>query len=131
MNKYKICPECKKKNEPYVIECIYCEADLTGVKITDEETENTEQNNTNVQTPVVMKMIRLCDCGNKNPANARISVIIRLSEGLFIVRSRNSANTVRKSILNGRIVQSIHRSPRFTWMILSLNNTIIRQPQLP
>ena len=71
MNKYKICPECNKKNEPYVIECIYCEAELTGVKITDEETENTELNNTNVQTPVVMKMIRLCDCGNKNPANAR------------------------------------------------------------
>ena len=39
MNKYKICPECHEKNEPFMIECAFCEADLTGVKITDEETE--------------------------------------------------------------------------------------------
>ena len=39
MEKYKICPSCHSKNEPTLLECLYCEADLTRVKITDEETE--------------------------------------------------------------------------------------------
>ena len=39
MQKYKICPSCHQKNEPTLLECLYCEADLTRVKITDEETE--------------------------------------------------------------------------------------------
>ena len=39
MQKYKICPSCHSKNEPTLLECLYCEADLTRVKITDEETE--------------------------------------------------------------------------------------------
>ena len=39
MQKYKICPSCHSKNEPTLLECLYCETDLTRVKITDEETE--------------------------------------------------------------------------------------------
>ncbi|MCI9320547.1 MAG: hypothetical protein HFH05_10780 [Lachnospiraceae bacterium] len=39
MEKYKICPSCKTLNEPTLLECVNCEADLTMVKITDEETE--------------------------------------------------------------------------------------------
>ena len=39
MEKYKICPSCKTKNPPALFECMSCEADLTGVKITDEEEE--------------------------------------------------------------------------------------------
>ena len=38
MEKYKICPSCKTKNPPALFECMSCEADLTGVKITDENT---------------------------------------------------------------------------------------------
>lgn len=71
MNKYKICPECHEKNEPYLMDCAFCEADLTGVKITDEETEKMVQQNDSAQVPSAAKLIRLCDCGAKNPANAR------------------------------------------------------------
>lgn len=71
MNKYKICPECHEKNEPYLMDCAFCEADLTGVKITDEETEKMVQQNDSANATSVARLIRLCDCGVKNPANAR------------------------------------------------------------
>lgn len=69
MDKYKLCPACGTKNAPSLLECVSCEADLTRVKVTDEETEKmlaaaTEE----AATPAV---IRLCECGAKNPANAR------------------------------------------------------------
>lgn len=41
-----------------------CEADLTGVKITDESTAPSP-------VPAGPALVRLCDCGAKNPANAR------------------------------------------------------------
>lgn len=73
MKKYKICPSCQTKNEPVMLECLICEADLTGVKITDEETEKmlienvaSAAGSTENQT-----MVRVCDCGEKNPPNAR------------------------------------------------------------
>ena len=71
MNKYKICPECHEKNDPFMIECAYCEADLTGVRITDEETERMAQENAALQAETSVKLIRLCDCGTKNAPNAR------------------------------------------------------------
>lgn len=71
MNKYKICPECHEKNEPFMIECAFCEADLTGVKITDEETEKMTQANAAAPAEPSAKLIRLCDCGAKNAPNAR------------------------------------------------------------
>lgn len=71
MKKYKICPECHEKNEPYLMDCAFCEADLTSVKITDEETERMVQQNDSAQATTAAKLIRLCDCGAKNPANAR------------------------------------------------------------
>ena len=70
MDKYKICPSCHAKNDPVLFECAYCETDLTRVAITDENTdlmlEDTKSQHTD--TPV---MVRICDCGTKNPANAR------------------------------------------------------------
>lgn len=71
MNKYKICPECHEKNDPFMIECAYCESDLTGVRITDEETERMAQENAALQAETSVKLIRLCDCGTKNAPNAR------------------------------------------------------------
>lgn len=71
MKKYKICPECQQKNEPFMIECAYCEADLTGIKVTDEETEKKLQNNFPVIDQQNVKLIRLCECGTKNAPNAR------------------------------------------------------------
>lgn len=70
MEKYKICPSCHEKNEPTLLECLYCEADLTRVKITDEETEKMNEVNSAAQQPAVV-MVRLCECGAKNPPNAR------------------------------------------------------------
>ena len=68
MKRYKICPSCGTHNDPSAIECINCEEDLMTVKITDEDTV--------VETPAELstpkpKMIKICYCGAKNPANAR------------------------------------------------------------
>lgn len=70
MEKYKICPSCNEKNEPTLLECIYCEADLTGVKITDEESERMQENNS-IAEQQTAELVRLCECGAKNPPNAR------------------------------------------------------------
>lgn len=71
MQKYKICPSCKTKNPPALFECMNCEADLTGVKITDEETERMIAENAAAQNETPTKMVRVCECGQKNPPNAR------------------------------------------------------------
>lgn len=70
MEKYKICPSCHEKNEPTLLECIYCEADLTRVKITDEESERMQENNS-ISEQQTAELVRLCECGAKNPPNAR------------------------------------------------------------
>lgn len=71
MKKYKICPSCKTQNEPTLLECINCEADLTRVKITDEDTERALAENAATQSAVAVKWVRVCECGAKNPPNAR------------------------------------------------------------
>lgn len=72
MEKYKICPSCKTKNPPALFECMNCEADLTGVKITDEETEKMIAENATAQAEATpKKMVRVCECGTKNAPNAR------------------------------------------------------------
>lgn len=72
MEKYKICPSCKTKNPPALFECMNCEADLTGVKITDEETERMNAANAEAQAEATpKKMVRVCECGTKNAPNAR------------------------------------------------------------
>lgn len=71
MEKYKLCPSCKTKNEPTLLECMNCEADLTMVKITDEETEKMLAENATAQSEAAVKWVRVCECGAKNPPNAR------------------------------------------------------------
>lgn len=71
MERYKICPSCNTKNEPTLLECVNCETDLTMVKITDEETERILTENSAVQSTAAVKWIRVCECGAKNPVNAR------------------------------------------------------------
>ncbi len=68
MEKYKICPACHEKNEPTLLECAFCEADLTRVRITDAETERQESP---AQPGLDLSPVRLCECGAANPANAR------------------------------------------------------------
>ena len=62
MEKYKICPSCKTKNPPALFECMNCESDLTGVKITDEETERMIAENAAAQAEESpRKMVRVCE----------------------------------------------------------------------
>ena len=68
MKKYKICPLCSTHNPPDLFECVSCEADLTSVRVTDEEKSEESSRNTANRTP---KIIRICDCGEKNAVSAR------------------------------------------------------------
>ena len=71
--KYKICPECGKHNPPSLLECRYCEADLTSVKVVDSSAEEAnakaqiEKGSESVET----ELIRICECGAENAPQAR------------------------------------------------------------
>lgn len=65
MEKYKLCPACQAKNPPVLLECMHCEADLTGVRITDEDTCMDQE------LPEAAGAVRICDCGAHNAPNAR------------------------------------------------------------
>lgn len=99
MSKYKICPECQKQNEPFRLECAYCEADLTSVRITDEENKIIAEEKADVQTESPAKMIRLCDCGAKNAPNARKCSVC--NEDIFdITPVPDTESTVKVFILS-------------------------------
>ena len=72
LTKYKLCPECGKQNSPNLLECRYCEADLTGVKVVDITAEEVtvspaETSSTSVET----ELVRICECGVHNAPQAR------------------------------------------------------------
>ena len=71
--KYKICPECGKHNPPNLLECRFCEADLTGVKVTDQNTEAAASRQP--EPPPAAQtgggLVRVCECGAENPPQAR------------------------------------------------------------
>lgn len=74
--KFKICPECGKHNPPNLLECRYCEADLTGVRVTDSDEnvcgQKTAQDPDNVCVPYqAEELVRICECGAINPPQAR------------------------------------------------------------
>jgi len=72
MEKYKICPSCGAKNDPALLECTECEADLTRAKVTDEESEKVTSDSREGESEAASaRMVRICDCGAKNPPNAR------------------------------------------------------------
>ena len=71
MEKYKICPLCNTKNPPKMLECMNCEAGLTSVRISDEETDKMLAESTSVKSEPASKRVRICDCGTKNLPNAR------------------------------------------------------------
>ena len=70
MDKYKICPYCGAHNPPNILDCKKCDSDLSNVKVTDEtmDQSNSETREHPGTGPV---MVRICDCGEHNPANAR------------------------------------------------------------
>ena len=74
MSKYKECPSCGCHNDPRSMECEKCGTDLMGIPILDsEQIVNTQTMNEDLksddQEPV--KMVRICPCGEINPAQAR------------------------------------------------------------
>ena len=73
MEKYKVCPVCGRHNNPLFLECTDCETDLQNVPVIDESMEQTALNNeqTTGVSPVSVQMVRVCDCGAKNPVQAR------------------------------------------------------------
>lgn len=73
MKKYKVCPVCGVHNHPLYLECSDCEADLQNIPVVDEETEQAAAQSgpkTNGVTPPA-PMVRICDCGAKNPVQVR------------------------------------------------------------
>lgn len=72
LTKYKVCPECGKHNSPNLLECRYCEADLTSVKVVDSVAEEVVSNTANIgSTPVETELVRICECGAHNAPQAR------------------------------------------------------------
>lgn len=74
--RYKVCPECGTHNSPNRLECKSCEADLTGVKVVDSETEVKQtsgqgDSSVPVNAPAQKLLVRICDCGAENPPQAR------------------------------------------------------------
>ena len=72
LTKYKICPDCGKKNSPGLIECRYCEADLTAVRIFDDATKPEEEIPVEPAAKTEKtELVKICDCGAENPPQAR------------------------------------------------------------
>lgn len=73
MEKYKVCPVCGTHNNPLFLECSDCETDLQNVPVIDESMELAAQNKgqTTDTVPASAPMVRVCDCGEKNPVQAR------------------------------------------------------------
>lgn len=70
--KYKVCPECGKHNSPNLLECRYCEADLTGVKVVDGTTAESVEAVPSISAETVeTEHVRICECGAKNAPQAR------------------------------------------------------------
>lgn len=74
MAKYKICPVCGEHNQPVMLECFKCEADLSGTRVIDEDTEKVQAEQIGSQKSVPNtshRMVRICDCGQKNFMQSR------------------------------------------------------------
>lgn len=73
MEKYKVCPVCGTHNNPLFLECSDCEADLQNVPVVDESAERAAAQNDSkpVDANTTTPMVRVCDCGTKNPVQAR------------------------------------------------------------
>ena len=72
LTKYKVCPECGKHNSPNLLECRYCEADLTSVKVVDSAVEEATFKPADTSTsPAESELVRICECGAQNAPQAR------------------------------------------------------------
>lgn len=96
MEKYKVCPVCGTHNNPLFLECSDCETDLQNVPVVDEEMGRVAaQHNEVPDVPShPAPMVRVCDCGAKNPVQARrctacgedISMIVPTPDNVPVVQ---------------------------------------------
>ena len=71
LTKYKLCPECRKQNPPSLFECRYCEADLTGIQVTDSTAEPDSEETAEICEEYQPELVRICECGAENLPQAR------------------------------------------------------------
>ncbi|MBQ9358123.1 MAG: FHA domain-containing protein [Abditibacteriota bacterium] len=75
MEKYKICPDCGARNDVERRTCPECGASLMNVAATDDETEERVKQQQEPPREATVSdepsLVRLCDCGHRNPAAAR------------------------------------------------------------
>lgn len=71
LDKYKVCPNCGEHNAPNKVECRKCETDLTGIKVVDSASESKCDSNSTTQRDSAKVLVRVCDCGEQNPPQAR------------------------------------------------------------
>ena len=72
LTKYKVCPECGKHNPPNLLECRYCEADLTSIKVVDSAADISSSTPDELApAPVETELVRICECGAHNAPQAR------------------------------------------------------------
>lgn len=101
MEKYKVCPVCGTHNNPLFLECSDCETDLQNVPVVDESMERvTEQHSEEPATPSpTAPMVRVCDCGAKNPVQARRCSACG-EDISMIIPTPDSAPTVQRFMLS-------------------------------
>lgn len=101
MEKYKVCPVCGTHNNPLFLECSDCETDLQNVPVVDEETERAaEQHNEETAEPSsTAPMVRVCDCGAKNPVQARRCAVCG-EDISMIVPTQDNAPAVQRYFLS-------------------------------
>ena len=100
MEKYKVCPVCGTHNNPLFLECSNCETDLQNVPVVDESMEQMAEQHeeTTVSSPPV-PMVRVCDCGAKNPIQARRCAVCG-EDISFVVPTPDNAPAVQNYMLS-------------------------------
>lgn len=107
IEKYKVCPVCGAHNSPLSLACSDCDADLQNILVVDEEMERvvTQSGVQNIGVNSASVMVRVCDCGTKNPVQARrcskcgedISTIIPTPD---IAVAPNDVSTIQHYVLS-------------------------------
>lgn len=107
MKKYKVCPVCGVHNNPLFLECSDCEADLQNIPVVDEEVEqvSAQSGGQLVDVNPATPMVRMCDCGTKNPVQARRCAACG-EDISTIIPSADTASTQDNTLVSQRYVLS-------------------------
>lgn len=108
MKKYKVCPVCGAHNNPLFLECSDCEADLQNIPVVDEETEQAAQGaGQTATTPPATSMVRVCDCGTKNPVQSRRCSACGEDISMIVPTPDDSPNTENSSDVQRFVLSSL------------------------